>query len=79
MSAYCYRQRFPLRYTDFDFKDELSLSSLLAIIQESATGSADELGFGYEDLKPHNFGFLVVRSEERRVGKECRSRWSPYH
>ena len=28
------------------------------------------------------FGFLdkaVDRSEERRVGKECRSRWSPYH
>src|SRR5260370_39331572 len=22
---------------------------------------------------------LAVRSEERRVGKECRSRWSPYH
>ena len=22
---------------------------------------------------------LKVRSEERRVGKECRSRWSPYH
>ena len=22
---------------------------------------------------------FVVRSEERRVGKECRSRWSPYH
>ena len=26
----------------------------------------------------HHFG-LNVRSEERRVGKECRSRWSPYH
>ena len=26
------------------------------------------------------FGKLnVMRSEERRVGKECRSRWSPYH
>ena len=28
------------------------------------------------------FGQLIqndVRSEERRVGKECRSRWSPYH
>ena len=31
------------------------------------------------------FGDLLVldnisfRSEERRVGKECRSRWSPYH
>ena len=22
---------------------------------------------------------LRLRSEERRVGKECRSRWSPYH
>ena len=22
---------------------------------------------------------FTVRSEERRVGKECRSRWSPYH
>ena len=28
-----------------------------------------------------NLGLLAVdmRSEERRVGKECRSRWSPYH
>ena len=25
-----------------------------------------------------NSGFQI-RSEERRVGKECRSRWSPYH
>src|SRR5258707_10584039 len=24
-------------------------------------------------------GATVTRSEERRVGKECRSRWSPYH
>ena len=23
--------------------------------------------------------YMPVRSEERRVGKECRSRWSPYH
>ena len=22
---------------------------------------------------------ILYRSEERRVGKECRSRWSPYH
>ena len=25
------------------------------------------------------FSFYPTRSEERRVGKECRSRWSPYH
>ena len=24
-------------------------------------------------------GDIELRSEERRVGKECRSRWSPYH
>ena len=24
-------------------------------------------------------GYFFYRSEERRVGKECRSRWSPYH
>src|SRR3712207_5055577 len=25
------------------------------------------------------FSYAEIRSEERRVGKECRSRWSPYH
>ena len=36
-------------------------------------------------LMPQKDGIQVVRelkeqrSEERRVGKECRSRWSPYH
>ena len=29
----------------------------------------------YENIKIA----LGLRSEERRVGKECRSRWSPYH
>ena len=27
----------------------------------------------------HRVAVLAERSEERRVGKECRSRWSPYH
>ena len=26
-----------------------------------------------------SLAILAERSEERRVGKECRSRWSPYH
>ena len=29
-------------------------------------------------IKEHQL-FVLLRSEERRVGKECRSRWSPYH
>ena len=28
---------------------------------------------------PHLQEKCTYRSEERRVGKECRSRWSPYH
>ena len=28
---------------------------------------------------PLGFSISPTRSEERRVGKECRSRWSPYH
>ena len=31
---------------------------------------------GFEVYEADRF---VLRSEERRVGKECRSRWSPYH
>ena len=27
----------------------------------------------------YQMGHIEYRSEERRVGKECRSRWSPYH
>ena len=29
--------------------------------------------------KLQNRAARIIRSEERRVGKECRSRWSPYH
>ena len=38
---------------------------------ETFHGYAPDLG--YEFLRN------AIRSEERRVGKECRSRWSPYH
>ena len=32
-----------------------------------------------QDLVDDVYAELLDRSEERRVGKECRSRWSPYH
>src|SRR2546421_11111326 len=34
---------------------------------------------GMRTLHPQWAGYSYTRSEERRVGKECRSRWSPYH
>ena len=33
----------------------------------------------FSRLPLSGLGGLTSRSEERRVGKECRSRWSPYH
>src|SRR2546422_10325096 len=36
-------------------------------------------GVGYAGPGEQNFLTSSFRSEERRVGKECRSRWSPYH
>src|SRR3712207_6750614 len=39
-------------------------------------------GWGHGDARRSALKFFLytfVRSEERRVGKECRSRWSPYH
>src|SRR2546425_1998958 len=34
---------------------------------------------GTEDMDRQALNVFRMRSEERRVGKECRSRWSPYH
>ena len=33
----------------------------------------------YQRIYPELEKYILFRSEERRVGKECRSRWSPYH
>ena len=54
------------------------------------TGAIEQLGVYFcggscvEDISTHlmshlSFHPVLRRSEERRVGKECRSRWSPYH
>ena len=47
-----------------------SFQNFLALIPEEYSKSI-------ENVK--TIGNLLCRSEERRVGKECRSRWSPYH
>ena len=37
-------------------------------------------GWNNDILGPDKYWIVkLLRSEERRVGKECRSRWSPYH
>ena len=50
-----------------------------ALAKDFGVKSRDLLGLipGKADIKPAPA--TLSRSEERRVGKECRSRWSPYH
>src|SRR3712207_9049128 len=43
--------------------------------QRGISVATSVMGFNYGDYKVN----ILDRSEERRVGKECRSRWSPYH
>ena len=64
---------------------------LLHLIAETGSlrSAAAQMGLSYSKalrLVQHaekELGFALtcktIRSEERRVGKECRSRWSPYH
>ena len=54
----------------------LKLTSLATVHKHIST--LEKKGFirrGYNQSR----SIEIVRSEERRVGKECRSRWSPYH
>ena len=39
----------------------------------------DSMGYEFQPGECESWYFSGPRSEERRVGKECRSRWSPYH
>ena len=62
----------------FDGEMENSTPELEIDISELSKYMED----GYEliDVRDElSFAYGNIRSEERRVGKECRSRWSPYH
>ena len=65
----------------------IAMSSGISGTYQAAMNAKQELEEEYPDryihiVDSHGCGFgsgLLARSEERRVGKECRSRWSPYH
>src|SRR5256884_8592715 len=63
---------------EVDVSDDLSSekANLMSDTDEEKSYNVDEEeDSDIEEIKVQ----IVVRSEERRVGKECRSRWSPYH
>src|SRR3712207_4794910 len=51
-----------------------SIGDCIKLIESGFSERKAIVVFGYEHSPPQ-----IDRSEERRVGKECRSRWSPYH
>src|SRR2546422_7423313 len=69
-----------------DWSSDVCSSDLLTLNNPIVGMAATPTGKGYwlvaSDGGIFAFGDAVFqgsRSEERRVGKECRSRWSPYH
>ena len=46
---------------------------------EVVPGLVDDRGRFRDNMALAGAAMFFLRSEERRVGKECRSRWSPYH
>ena len=51
-------------------------------IRNRFSGTAERPRLAVFRSNNHMYAQIIddtVRSEERRVGKECRSRWSPYH
>ena len=51
--------------------------SHICIIEDDA--AIAEIERDYLEINGFTVSIATDRSEERRVGKECRSRWSPYH
>ena len=58
-----------------DLQDLLELTPKIDVLFIRGDWNAKE---GSQEI-PGVTGKFGLRSEERRVGKECRSRWSPYH
>ena len=49
------------------------------IAVDAGHGGEDGGATTAEGVPESGINLAIARSEERRVGKECRSRWSPYH
>src|SRR5688572_33290697 len=49
------------------------------VVQRTGWGKSAVYFVSTALLRRRGAGPTLLRSEERRVGKECRSRWAPYH
>ena len=55
-------------------------SFVWAFDNDTITNGGSVVNYTFNSAGSHTVMLIMTnRSEERRVGKECRSRWSPYH
>ena len=67
-------------FTDNDSINSNNLNKNVSKINYENFSAKGVVKFEVKNQKiSSRFNFIKNRSEERRVGKECRSRWSPYH
>src|SRR3989454_3411146 len=75
-------RELPLNGREYSALALLTTGVRQSALNRSTTGTPREGAFNVNGLRSTFNNFLIDgidRSEERRVGKECRSRWSPYH
>ena len=58
----------------FEEENDINPSEVIKFSHENKSGD-----YWHIEIEGLSIGCFYTRSEERRVGKECRSRWSPYH
>ena len=68
-----------LRVVVIDGKIYYCLMDVKNIFKKSVQKLYETIADSEGELKNLNIVMVKNKSEERRVGKECRSRWSPYH
>src|ERR1035438_9676176 len=87
-----YQKRFltvgqqKLWYLDLN-PEKVTVNERISFTRQALRSMYPAQCFYFDDLYLLRFGKYITdviersffRSEERRVGKECRSRWSPYH
>src|ERR1041385_2876661 len=67
---------FPLRVS---FGQEITVGSRAVNAEAEKAVPVDIITHAQIESAPSTETNQIIQSEERRVGKECRSRWSPYH
>src|SRR3712207_4472701 len=75
----CEHRHVPLNFTAIDFETANNSAASACSVGMVKVRDGRVVDSAHWYIRPPFGHDWFSRSEERRVGKECRSRWSPYH